>query len=107
LLPALLWLVIWLVLNQLRDAPKLLAELARDEHGFIANLSDFSLEQPTSLRGLYATVREFRQADGLDVVTDTISGIALIANPLFAILAFLSMPILLFLICITPLLLLF
>ena len=106
LLPAVIWVIVWLVLNQLRDAPNLVAELASDENGVLANLNDFSLKEPNGLRGVFSTIREFRNEDGLEVVFDTVSGVALIANPLFAVLAFLSMAVLSLLIVITPFVLL-
>jgi len=100
--PVVVWILIWFVLNQLRDAPSLITELANDDEGVFANLGDFSVKEPDGLRGIFSTIKEFRKEDGFDVIFDTISGIALIANPLFAILAFLSMVLLLILIVITP-----
>lgn len=106
LMPAMVWVIVWVVLNQLREAPNLVAELASDENGVLASLTEFSIEEPKGLHGVFSTIRAFRKDDGLDVVFDTISGVALIANPLFAALAFLSMAVLSVLILITPLILL-
>jgi len=89
LLPSLIWVLVWFVLNQLRDAPTLVSELAADENGVLANLNEFSLKEPNGLRGVFSTVRAFRKEDGLEVIFDAVSGVALIANPLFAVLAFL------------------
>ena len=107
LLPSLVWVIVWFVLDQLREAPNLVAELSHDENGVLANLGDFSLKEPEGLRGVFSTIKEFRKEEGFEVVFDTISGVALIANPLFAILAFLSMAVLMVLILITPFVLLF
>ncbi len=107
LLPALIWVIVWFVLDQLREAPNLVAELRQDENGVLANLTDFSLKEPEGLRGVFSTIKEFRKEEGFEVVFDTISGVALIANPLFAILALLSMVVLGMLILITPFVLLF
>ena len=105
-LPVLVWVGVWLVLNQLREAPQLVAELANDDEGVFANLSDLNLKEPNGLRGVYRTIREFREEDGLDVIFDTLSGIALIANPLFFIAAFLSIILISMLIIIAPFMLL-
>lgn len=107
LLPALIWVIVWFVLDQLREAPNLVAELRQDENGVLANLTDFSLKEPEGLRGVFSTIKEFRKEEGFEVIFDTISGVALIANPLFAILAFVSMVVLGMLILITPFVLLF
>ena len=110
-LPVLIWLLVWFVLNQLRDAPNLVADLVREEDGVLASLSETGLSQrllkePEGLPGVFRTIREFRRQDGLELVFDTISGVTLITNPLFVILVFLSMAILSVLIIITPFVLL-
>lgn len=105
-LPILVWVVVWLVLSQLREAPRLVAELANDDEGAFANLSDLNLKEPDGLRSVYRTIREFRKEDGFDVVFDALGGIALIANPLFFIVAFLSIVLISMLIIIAPFVLL-
>lgn len=106
-LPALVWGFVWLVLNQLREAPALVSELAADDDGVFANLDELSLRQANGLRGLFNTLAAFRREDGFEVVFETISGVSLIANPLFAIVAIVAMGVLALLIFIAPLLLLF
>jgi hypothetical protein len=106
-MPALIWLLIWYVLGQLREAPELLAQLMHDEGGDLANINSFSVKEPDGLRGLLSAVREFQREDGLEIVFDTISGVTLISNPFFVLLGFLSMAALSILILIAPLLLLF
>ena len=105
-LPSLIWVIVWFVLDQLREAPELVAELSADEDGVIANFGDFSLNEPEGLRGVFSTIKEFRKEDGFDVVFDTISCIGLIANPLFAVLAFFCAVVLVMWILIAPFLLL-
>lgn len=102
LLPALIWVIIWFVLDQLREAPELVAELSDDEDGVIANFENFSINEPEGLRGVFSTIKEFRKEDGFEVIFDTISCIGLIANPLFAVLAFFCAVVLVVLILITP-----
>ena len=106
LLPALIWALVWFVLSQLRAAPELVAELAEDDDGLFSNLDKFSLQEPNGLRGVASTLKEFRKEDGLSVIFDTIGGITLIANPLFAMLALLAMVVLFLLILIAPFVLL-
>lgn len=106
-LPALIWAFVWFVLSQLRDAPELVANLAQDEDGVFSNLDEFSIKEPNGLRGVFSTLSAFSKEDGLSVIFDTIGGITLIANPVFAIIAFVAMAILFLLILIAPFVLLF
>lgn len=107
LLPAIIWCVVLLVLNQLKEAPELVSQLINDDDGLVENVQSFSLQEPDGLRGLFSTVRAFRQEEGFDVVFDTISGVGLIINPFFAFLAFLAMSLLFLFILIAPFVLLF
>jgi hypothetical protein len=95
------------VLNQLKEAPELVSQLINDDDGLVENVQSFSLQEPDGLRGLFSTVRAFRQEEGFDVVFDTISGVGLIINPFFAFLAFLAMSLLFLFILIAPFVLLF
>ncbi len=106
-LPALIWGFVWLVLNQLSEAPALVAELASADDGVFSNLDELSIREPNGLRGVFSTLAAFQREDGLEVVFETIGGVSLIANPLFAIVAFIAMVILGMLILIAPLVLLF
>lgn len=105
LLPAIVWLFVWLVLNQLQEAPNLVAELAQQEEGMLNNLHNLSFSQPNGLKGVFTTLREFRKEDGLSIIFDTIGGISLLANPLFALMAFISAALLVLLIIAAPLIL--
>jgi hypothetical protein len=106
LLPAIIWCVVLLVLNQLKEAPELISQLVNDDSGLVENIHNFSLKEPDGLRGLFSTVKAFKQEEGFEVVFDTISGIGLIINPFFAFLAFLAMTILFLFILIAPFVLL-
>jgi len=100
LMPATVWVFAWFVLKQLRDAPKHVAEFMDGELGVVVQLRDF--KEPMGLRGLFTSIQELRKEDSLEAVFDTISGIALIANPVFGVLALLSLAVLSLLIVITP-----
>ena len=106
-LPALVWIFVWSVLAQLQEAPVLVASLIEDDDGLFSNVQNLSLSEPNGLSGVFSTIREFRQEDGLSVVFETLSGVSLLANPLFAIFAFVNWAILFTLIIIALLLLIF
>lgn len=88
MLPALVWLFIWSVLAQLQEAPVLVSQLVADDQGLFNNVENLSLSEPNGLSGVFATLREFRQEDGLSIIFETMSGVTLLANPAFAIFAF-------------------
>ena len=106
LMPVLICLAVWFGLSQLREAQNLIAQLLDDENRELANITDFNVKEPTGLRGVFTAIRAFREHQGLERVFDTLSGVALIANPLFVILAFLSMAMLSILILVAPFILL-
>ncbi len=106
-LPLLVWVFIWYVLGQLCDAPDLAADLMKDQDGALANLGEISVSQPNGLRGLAATVQQFRQHDGLETVFDAIKGIGLLISPVFLVLSIVFLFGLIGLILLTPIVLLF
>lgn len=106
-LPALVWLMVLFVLNQLSEAPDLVSTLINDDDGLFENINSFSVKEPNGLRGLVSTLRAFRQEEGFETVFDTISGIGLMVNPVFALFAFFTLAILFMFILIAPLVLLF
>ena len=106
-LPVMIWLLVLVVLNQLKAAPELVSELINDDNGVFENMNNFSLKEPDGLRGLLSTVKAFRQEDGFDTVFDTISGVGLIVNPFFVFLAFVAILVLFLFILIAPFVLLF
>lgn len=93
-IPALVWAFVWSVLAQLQEAPALVSQLVEDDDGVFSNLESLSLSEPKGLSGVFSTLREFRQEDGLSTVFETLSGIGFLANPLFAIFAFAALAIL-------------
>lgn len=97
-LPSLIWLFIWSVLGQLQQAPSLIAKLVQDDQGVFANTQSLSLNQPKSLVGVFSTLRAFRREDGFSVVFDAIGGVGILANPLFALIAVVTLGSLFFLI---------
>lgn len=107
MIPALIWLLVLMVLKQLVETPELVSQSLHSEDGFIQNLKNGSIEKPSGLRGLYSSVRAFQQEEGFEAVFDSISGIGLIINPLFAFIAFLAMAVLFLFILIAPFVLLF
>ena len=106
-LPCLIWLFVWGVLSQLKQAPELVTELVSQEDGVFQNLSDLSLDKKQGVRSLFSTLRAFKQEEGLELVFDTIGGITLLANPFFAILALLAALALIGIILIVPFVLIF
>lgn len=107
MLPVLVWCFIWYVLSGLQEAPQLVSKIAQQEDGVLSNLQNLSLKQPDGLRGLFSTFRTFRQEQGFSVVLDTIGGVTLLANPVFAAFAFLCAALILLLIIIAPVVLIF
>lgn len=106
-LPSLIWLFVWGVLSQLKQAPELVTELVSQEDGLFQNLSALSMAKKQGLSSLFSTLRAFKQEEGLEVVFDTIGGVTILANPLFAILALLSAFALVGLILLVPFVLMF
>jgi len=107
LLPALLWAFIYSILSELREAPTTVASLVNGEDGLLQNLNEFGFSKPQSLRGVFSIVRAFRRQEGLSVLFEAVSGIALIANPLFAIMALLALMALVGFVFIVPFVLIF
>lgn len=107
MLPALLWLFIYSILTELREAPATVAGLVNGEDGVLQNLSEFSFSKPQSLSGVFSIVRAFRRQEGLGVLFEAVSGITLIANPFFAVLAFLAFVVLVCFVFIVPFVLIF
>ena len=107
LAPAMIWVFLWLVLLQLQEAPELVSELAHQPEGLFNNLHELSLTQTKGLRGIFNSLKAFRQEEGLSVILETIAGISLLANPLFAIVALICAMILIGLMIIVPILIIF
>lgn len=107
LLPGLIWVFVWSVLNQLKEAPELVANLVQQEDGVFNNLASLNLKQPDGLRSVFSSLREFRKEEGFGIVFETISGVALLANPFFAVFALATALGLLSLIVIVPFVLIF
>lgn len=107
ILPTLVWAFIWSVLAQLQDAPSLVAKLVEDDQGVFSNIESLSLREPSGLTGVFSTLRAFRRDDGFSVVFETIGGVGLLANPLFAFIAFATLALLFLLILVALLVLIF
>jgi len=105
LLPVLFWYFIWNLLGQLREAPELAVTLVADEPVDVGamSLNKSASDQPQGVRALFSALREFRQNEGLAVVFDTVGSVTLLANPVFALFAFVMLVLLMLLILITPL----
>jgi hypothetical protein len=106
MIPSFIWLLVLLVLKQLKETPELVSESLGGDDGLVQDLKSVSLDSPVGLRSLYSSVRAFRQEEGFEAVFDSISGIGLIINPLFAFIAFFAMAILFLFILIAPFVLL-
>jgi len=88
MLPSLLWAFVWSVLGQLDEAPSLAAGLTAKNDGVFASLQNPDLTAKTGLKGALATLKAFREEDGLWITLDTIGNVSLLANPLFVALTF-------------------
>lgn len=88
-LPLLVWFVFWTVIRQLVDAPQEMAEIATYDDNAIGSalvqMREVSFKEPKGVFSLLSSVRQLRKTDGLEMVFDTVSGIALLANPVFAL----------------------
>ncbi len=103
--PVLIWCFVWSVLGGLTQAPVAVANLASGQSELIHELK--SINEPRSLRGLFSAVRAFRREEGFGVLFDAVSGIGMIASPLFAIMAFVALPLLLLLVLVSVVVLIF
>lgn len=107
LLPALVICFIWRVLNQFSQAPEIVSKLSQEEGGLAQKIQTARLSKPNGIRGLIGTLRTIRDTEGLSDIVDVIGGIAILANPFFIIISFISMIILFLLILIAPFVLIF
>ncbi len=107
MLPSSLWVFVWSVLGQLDEAPSLAASLTAKNDGVFASLQNPDLTAKTGLRGALATLKAFREEDGLWIALDTIGNVSLLANPLFVALIFIMGGILMLFFVIALLLLVF
>ena len=89
-LPALLWSFIWFVLSQLSDAPTQVAGLMDGDNQFVGHLKAMHLGEKKGVRGLFSTLNAVRNEEAFSAVFDTIGGVTMLANPLFAFIAFIA-----------------
>lgn len=104
-LPFLVWLFIWMVIGQLRDAPQHGFSLIQDIDKVSTDLKDTELNQINGFRGVLRTINQFRKHEGLETLFDTVSGIGLLCNPVFLVFSLLLLLLLLLLMLVTPLIL--
>lgn len=107
MLPSLVWALIWSILGQLKEAPELASTLTSRDDSLLQNIQKSGFSDAVSVRSMFSALRAFRQEEGLAVVLDTIGNVTLLANPLFAIFAFIMMTIMVIFIVISPIILLF
>lgn len=107
LLPILVWAGIWLMLSQLQEVPELAANFAARDDYALNNISPDAVANKTGLLTLFSTIREIRNNESLAAIAESIGSVTLLANPIFAIFAFLMLVILFLLVIIAPFLLLF
>lgn len=107
LLPILLWGFIWMLLNQLQEAPELAATLASRQDFSMINLRARLSDQKPGLWALFSTIREMRDSEVYESISDAVGSIVLLANPLFMIIAFAMLVILFLLVLVVPLALIF
>lgn len=107
MLPSLVWGLVWSILGQLKEAPELASALASRDDSLFQNIQASGLKEAVNVRSIFSALRAFRQEEGLAVVVDTIGNVSLLANPFFAIFAFLMMAFMIVFIVISPIILLF
>lgn len=107
LLPALVTCFIWQTLANIVEAPDQFSNLIRDDEGIVSNLKSLSVNKPNSFRGLVSTIRSIRNEESLGEIMNAVSGVIILANPLFLFFAFISITILLLLIIIAPFIFIF
>lgn len=90
ILPVVIWGVIWFVLGQLRDAPETASSLVEGKDEILQHFSNLNAGEVKGVKGAYGTLKMLSQQDGLEDVMDTISGVSLLINPFFALLALLT-----------------
>ncbi len=90
LLPVIVWLFVWSALRQIGQAPEVARELISERGDILRSFSKLNIEQVNSVRGAYTTLKSFREHEGLEEVMETISGIGLLINPIFALLSVLA-----------------
>lgn len=103
-LPALIWTFIWYVLGQIKQAPEALESFKESAEKL--SFSQQDVQKQTGLRGLFRLIRYLYQHEGIEVVTEIIGSVTLLANPLFAIFALIMLVFLIVFILVAPLLLL-
>lgn len=106
-IPALIWLFVWSVLDSLTQAPASVAKLADEDNELLTELQSLSVNKPGTVRGVFSALRAFRREDGFGILFDAVGGIGMMVNPLFLLLAFMALPLLLILIVIAVILLIF
>lgn len=86
-LPALVLMLVWFVLGQLRDSPETVKTLIQDKDRVFQHFSDMNLDEAKSTKGAYRTLKTLAQQDGLEEVMETVSGVGLLLNPLFFVIS--------------------
>ena len=90
MLPSSVLTCIWVILGQVRQAPEVASNLLDDRSEILQGLTELEISNVTSLTGAYGTLKTLRHQEGLEDVMEAISGVGLLINPLFALLAILS-----------------
>ncbi len=102
MLPAVVICIIWQTLTKLVDAPNQLSVLTKRDGDIVTNFKTTGLKGPKSIRGLISTIRTIRNDENLGNIAQAIGGIALLANPAFLFVTFISIAFLLVLIIVAP-----
>ncbi|MCH2189415.1 MAG: hypothetical protein MK188_00630 [Gammaproteobacteria bacterium] len=89
-IPVIVWGIVYSLLNQVKEVPETAREVVIDEDGLLKNLSELDIQQVSSIRGAYSTLKSFRHQEGLEEVMETISGVGILINPFFFVLALLT-----------------
>ena len=105
LVPTLIWALIWSLLTQIREAPEVVTELATQHNLSFSDLRARVADDKPGLISLFGTIREIRNNEAYESVSEAIGSVTVLANPLFMIIAFAALAILFILTLVSPFLL--
>jgi len=107
ILPVMVLLFIWMTLNNFSRAPQVVLMLIEQEEDAQISVTSLNVKKPQGIRSLITMAKKIREEDGLNIVADTIGGIAIFTNPIFWLLASVCVMLLVLLIVTAPFFLIF
>lgn len=83
LLPVFVWVIVWQLLSQLSAAPQLATTLVGNKTSTLTSVKAQLTEKKLGLLALLGIVRELRDNDAFETVTETIGSFTMLVNPWF------------------------